>query len=120
MIEALTSHQKRNNEQLDYWLNRLPNQNLPLIEAMRYGLLLGGKRARPYLVYITGKMLGCSISDLDTPASAIECIHAYSLIHDDLPAMDNDELRRPGPGLPKQDPSVKISTCLVIFLVLLA
>jgi len=97
MIEALTSHQKRNNEQLDKWLNHLPNQNLPLIEAMRYGLLLGGKRARPYLVYITGQMLGCSIEDLDTPASAIECIHAYSLIHDDLPAMDDDELRRGQP-----------------------
>jgi len=97
MIEALTSHQKRNNEQLDNWLNRLPNQNLPLIEAMRYGLLLGGKRARPYLVYITGKMLGCSIENLDTPASAVECIHAYSLIHDDLPAMDDDELRRGKP-----------------------
>ncbi len=97
MIEALTSHQKRNNEQLDYWLNRLPNQDLPLIEAMRYGLLLGGKRARPYLVYITGKMLGCPVEDLDTPASAVECIHAYSLIHDDLPAMDDDELRRGKP-----------------------
>lgn len=91
MIEALTSYQKRNNEQLDHWLNRLPNQDLALIEAMRYGLLLGGKRARPYLVYITGQMLGCSIEDIDTPASAVECIHAYSLIHDDLPAMDDDD-----------------------------
>ena len=97
MIEALTSYQKRNNEQLDHWLNRLPNQDLALIEAMRYGLLLGGKRARPYLVYITGQMLGCSIEDIDTPASAVECIHAYSLIHDDLPAMDDDELRRGKP-----------------------
>lgn len=97
MIEALSSFQHRNNEQLDLWLNRLPNQNLPLIEAMRYGLLLGGKRARPYLVYITGQMLGCEPSELDTPASAIECIHAYSLIHDDLPAMDDDELRRGKP-----------------------
>ena len=97
MIEALSSFQQRNNEQLDLWLNRLPNQTLPLIDAMRYGLLLGGKRARPYLVYITGQMLGCEPSDLDTPASAIECIHAYSLIHDDLPAMDDDELRRGKP-----------------------
>jgi len=97
MLEALTSHQQRNNEQLNQWLNRLPNQNLPLIEAMRYGLLLGGKRARPFLVYITGQMLGCQLEDLDTPASAIECVHAYSLIHDDLPAMDDDELRRGKP-----------------------
>lgn len=94
MNEALTSLQKRNNLQLDHWLNRLPNQQQSLIKAMRYGLLLGGKRARPFLVYITGQMLGCRTEDLDTPASAIECIHAYSLIHDDLPAMDDDELRR--------------------------
>ncbi|QXO16702.1 MULTISPECIES: (2E,6E)-farnesyl diphosphate synthase [Vibrio] len=94
MIEALSSFQQRNNQQLDVWLNRLPYQNLSLTQAMRYGLLLGGKRARPYLVYITGQMLGCELAALDTPASAIECIHAYSLIHDDLPAMDDDELRR--------------------------
>ena len=94
MNEALTSLQKRNNQQLDLWLNHLPDQNQSLIQAMRYGLLLGGKRARPFLVYITGQMLNCELDDLDTPASAIECIHAYSLIHDDLPAMDDDELRR--------------------------
>lgn len=97
MIEALSSFQQRNNQQLDEWLHRLPYQHLPLIEAMRYGLLLGGKRARPYLVYITGQMLGCQLADLDTPACAVECIHAYSLIHDDLPAMDDDDLRRGKP-----------------------
>lgn len=97
MIEALSSFQQRNNQQLDVWLNRLPYQNLSLTQAMRHGLLLGGKRARPYLVYITGQMLGCELDALDTPASAIECIHAYSLIHDDLPAMDDDELRRGQP-----------------------
>ncbi|EKO3687838.1 (2E,6E)-farnesyl diphosphate synthase [Vibrio metschnikovii] len=97
MIEALSSFQQRNNQQLDEWLHRLPYQHLPLIEAMRYGLLLGGKRARPYLVYITGQMLGCQLTDLDTPACAVECVHAYSLIHDDLPAMDDDDLRRGKP-----------------------
>ena len=97
MHEALSSLQQRNNAQLEQWLQSLPHQNLPLIEAMRYGLLLGGKRARPFLVYITGQMLGCELEDLDTPASAVECIHAYSLIHDDLPAMDDDELRRGQP-----------------------
>ncbi len=97
MIEALTSYQERNNQQLNRWLDNLTYQNDSLIEAMRYGLLLGGKRARPYLVYITGQMLGCSVEQLDTPASAIECIHAYSLIHDDLPAMDDDDLRRGQP-----------------------
>ncbi|AQM20070.1 (2E,6E)-farnesyl diphosphate synthase [Vibrio anguillarum] len=94
MIEALSSYQQRNIDQLNLWLGRLPHQKQPLIDAMRYGLLLGGKRARPYLVYITGQMLGCTPDELDTPACAIECIHAYSLIHDDLPAMDDDELRR--------------------------
>ncbi|OLQ89327.1 geranyl transferase [Vibrio ponticus] len=97
MLEALISFQQRNNQQLEWWLSQLPHQNQPLIDAMRYGLLLGGKRARPFLVYITGQMLGCKVEDLDTPASAVECIHAYSLIHDDLPAMDDDELRRGQP-----------------------
>lgn len=94
MLEALNLFQQRNSQQLEWWLSQLPHQNQPLVDAMRYGLLLGGKRARPFLVYITGQMLGCKIEDLDTPASAVECIHAYSLIHDDLPAMDDDELRR--------------------------
>ncbi|GLT17326.1 (2E,6E)-farnesyl diphosphate synthase [Vibrio zhanjiangensis] len=97
MHEALTSLQKRNNQQLEYWLSQFPHSGQTLIEAMHYGLVLGGKRARPFLVYITGQMLGCQLDDLDTPACAVECIHAYSLIHDDLPAMDNDALRR---GLP--------------------
>lgn len=65
-----------------------------LKEAMSYGLLLGGKRARPLLVYATGLALGSSLEKLDYPAAAIECIHAYSLIHDDMPEMDNDKLRR--------------------------
>ncbi|MEZ8825806.1 (2E,6E)-farnesyl diphosphate synthase [Vibrio amylolyticus] len=94
MIEALTAYQQQNNHVLNSWLDRLPYQNKTLVDAMRYGLLLGGKRARPFLVYATGKMLGCDEAHLDTPAAAVECIHAYSLIHDDLPAMDDDELRR--------------------------
>ncbi len=94
MPTSFAFYQARNQAQLDKWLDNLGCQEQPLIQAMRYGLLLGGKRARPFLVYATGKMLGCSLEELDTPASAIECIHAYSLIHDDLPAMDNDELRR--------------------------
>ena len=102
MIEALTSFRERNNLQLNQWLDNMPHQNERLINAMRYGLLLGGKRVRPFLVYITGQMLGCSLSELDTSASAIECIHAYSLIHDDLPAMDDDDLRRGQPTCHKK------------------
>ncbi len=97
MQEALTSLQHRNNVKLEEWLDQLPHQQQALIDAMRYGLLLGGKRARPFLVYITGQMLGCELDVLDTPAAAVECIHAYSLIHDDLPAMDDDDLRRGQP-----------------------
>ncbi|WP_117233572.1 (2E,6E)-farnesyl diphosphate synthase [Vibrio maerlii] len=94
MNNTLLHYQQRNNQQLEQWLDQIPLQTERLVEAMRYGLLLGGKRVRPFLVYITGKMLGCDDHQLDTPASAIECVHAYSLIHDDLPAMDDDDLRR--------------------------
>lgn len=68
-----------------------------LKEAMHYVLLMGGKRMRPFLVYATGEMLGVAQQDLDAPAMAVECIHTYSLVHDDLPAMDNDDMRRGQP-----------------------
>jgi farnesyl diphosphate synthase len=61
---------------------------------MRYSSLNAGKRLRPLLVYLTGECLGARTSDLDASALAVECIHVYSLIHDDLPAMDDDDLRR--------------------------
>ena len=68
-----------------------------LHEAMRYSALGGGKRLRPLLVYLTGEALGARVEQLDAPAAAVELIHAYSLIHDDLPAMDDDDLRRGRP-----------------------
>jgi geranylgeranyl pyrophosphate synthase len=68
-----------------------------LLEAMRYSTLAGGKRVRPVLVYATGEALGASLDTLDSPAAAVELIHVYSLVHDDLPAMDNDDLRRGRP-----------------------
>ena len=68
-----------------------------LHQAMRYSVLGGGKRLRPALVYAAGKALNAPPELLDPPAAAVEIIHAYSLIHDDLPAMDNDELRRGKP-----------------------
>ncbi|BAU58402.1 octaprenyl diphosphate synthase [Halorhodospira halochloris] len=81
------------------------NNNLPaatahparLHEAMRYAVLGGGKRMRPILVYATGQALGYSGTALDAPAAAVEMIHAYSLVHDDLPAMDDDDWRRGQP-----------------------
>jgi farnesyl diphosphate synthase len=64
---------------------------------MRYSVLNGGKRMRPMLTYATGSVLGISPDALDAVACAVECIHVYSLIHDDLPAMDDDDLRRGKP-----------------------
>nr|WP_255698577.1 farnesyl diphosphate synthase [Halomonas desiderata] len=70
----------------------------PRLEAaMRHALLVGGKRLRPLLVYLAGRSLGASDEALDAPAAAVELIHAYSLVHDDLPAMDDDDLRRGQP-----------------------
>lgn len=68
-----------------------------LVAACRYSLLNGGKRLRPILVYLTGELFNADNADLDRIACAIECIHSYSLVHDDLPAMDDDELRRGRP-----------------------
>lgn len=65
--------------------------------ALRYSVLGGGKRVRPVLVYATGQALGLPPDRLDAAACAIELIHAYSLVHDDLPAMDDDDLRRGRP-----------------------
>jgi len=68
-----------------------------LRDAMRYSVLGAGKRLRPTLVYLTGESLGAAPEVLDAPAAAVELIHVYSLVHDDLPAMDDDDLRRGRP-----------------------
>jgi geranylgeranyl pyrophosphate synthase len=68
-----------------------------LRDAMRYSVLGAGKRLRPTLVYLTGESLGAPAARLDAPAAAVELIHVYSLVHDDLPAMDDDDLRRGRP-----------------------
>jgi len=93
---------------LDAWRARAEQQlqrclELPapgtarLGEAMRYSALGGGKRLRPTLVYVTGTSLGATPELLDDAACAVELIHVYSLVHDDLPAMDDDDLRRGRP-----------------------
>lgn len=98
MSEALVKHyQSRAEKAIE---QRLPGPHIHpchLHQAMRYSMLNGGKRIRPVLVYATGAAVGVDPGRLDGPASAIEMIHAYSLIHDDLPAMDNDDLRRGKP-----------------------
>lgn len=88
-------------KQQQYFENRLnelfiPHSHIPdrLYEALRYVLFAKAKRIRPLLIYATGICFKVPISLLDIPAVAVECIHTYSLVHDDLPAMDNDDLRR--------------------------
>jgi farnesyl diphosphate synthase len=79
---------------------RLPSvQAIPtrLHEALHYSVLGGGKRVRPMLVYATATALGLPLEQVDAAAAAVELIHAYSLVHDDLPAMDDDDLRRGRP-----------------------
>ncbi|KHN53988.1 (2E,6E)-farnesyl diphosphate synthase [Pectobacterium fontis] len=93
----LNAHCQRTNRMLGHFIADLPFQSSPLVTAMEYGSLLGGKRLRPFLVYTTGELFGMPLESLDAPAAAVECIHAYSLIHDDLPAMDDDDLRRGQP-----------------------
>jgi geranylgeranyl diphosphate synthase type II len=96
MIEVLADYQRRVEEHLDACLDSasIPSR---LLEAMRYAVFNGGKRIRPALVYMAAEALGAALSRADSTACAIEMIHAYSLIHDDLPSMDDDDLRRGQP-----------------------
>ncbi|WP_394165804.1 polyprenyl synthetase family protein [Neptunomonas phycophila] len=92
----LDHYKQRTESQLNQFL--LHSSIDPVLqEAMRYGLFNGGKRVRPSLVYITNEILEGHVDAADRAACAIECIHSYSLVHDDLPAMDNDDLRRGKP-----------------------
>ena len=97
VAKQIESYQARATRALD---RRLPAAELhpgDLHQAMRYAALGGGKRIRPTLVYAAGAAVGALLETLDGPACAVEFIHAYSLIHDDLPAMDNDDLRHGQP-----------------------
>lgn len=93
----LVAYQQRIEQVLDQVLPSTLVLPTRLHAAMRYAVLNGGKRIRPMLVYATGQALGQELECLDHAAAAIELIHVYSLIHDDLPAMDNDDLRRGKP-----------------------
>lgn len=88
---------QRSEKSLDKWLPSEKINPVQLHQAMRYSVLNGGKRIRPILVYAAGYAVSADESALDAPASAVEFIHAYSLVHDDLPAMDDDDLRRGKP-----------------------
>ncbi len=95
--DLIESYRRRVRECLDRALPGVQVAPRRLHQAMRYAVLNGGKRVRPLLVYATGESLGADPALLDAPAAAVELIHAFSLVHDDLPAMDNDDLRRGEP-----------------------
>lgn len=99
---ALERGRERVNAALERWLPRAADDPEQLHAAMRYAVLGSGKRLRPVLVYATGDALGADAATLDPPACAVELIHAYSLVHDDLPAMDDDDLRRGAPTCHRQ------------------
>ena len=86
---------------LEYYLSEEKIGKGVLADAMRYSVLGGGKRLRAFLVTETGRMFGAEKEQTAPFAAAIEMIHAYSLIHDDLPAMDNDDMRRGKPSCHK-------------------
>ncbi len=102
-LKPLTiTYQQRVENALDKWLPATNINPTKLHKAMRYAVYNGGKRIRPILVYLTGTALKVKLEQLDIPACAIELIHAYSLVHDDLPAMDDDDLRRGKPTCHKK------------------
>ena len=97
VLQKLAAYQARAEGALEA---RLPSEGaVPsrLHAAMRYAALGAGKRIRPVLCYLAGEAVGVDPIRLDGPAAAVEMIHAYSLVHDDLPAMDDDDLRRGRP-----------------------
>jgi geranylgeranyl pyrophosphate synthase len=95
--ERLERWQQRVERELERWLPPATAVPQRLHAAQRYGALGPGKRIRPALVYATAETLGVPLARVDGAACAVELIHAYSLVHDDLPAMDDDDLRRGRP-----------------------
>nr|VFJ75622.1 MAG: farnesyl diphosphate synthase [Candidatus Kentron sp. FW] len=102
LSDLMSRYRTRVNRQLDAYLPSVGIQPNRLHAAMRYIVLGGGKRIRPILVYCAGNAVGAPPETLEGPACAVELIHAYSLVHDDLPAMDNDDLRRGKPTCHRQ------------------
>ena len=108
---TIEKFQKRTNSVLELLI---PSDHVcqnELIDAMRYVLMSPGKRIRPVIAYITAEALNVDLADIDLPAASIELIHAYSLVHDDLPAMDDDDLRR---GLPTCHKKFSESTAILV------
>jgi len=99
---ALAETQMLMEQALDTYLPPVSGLESRLISAMRYATLGGGKRLRAFMTLQTGALFGVDRTALTRAASAIECLHAYSLVHDDLPCMDNDDLRRGKPTLHRE------------------
>lgn len=99
--EWVKFHSARTETALNTWLDSAQTIPSRLHEAMRYAAQGGGKRIRPLLVYAAGELGNSKVDVLDAAATSIECIHAYSLVHDDLPCMDDDDLRRGRPTVHK-------------------
>ena len=97
MRDRVADCQSRVELALERYLPAAAAEPARLHAAMRYATLGSGKRIRPVLCYLAGEAVGAPAEELDAPAAAVELIHAYSLIHDDLPAMDDDDLRRGRP-----------------------
>ena len=95
--QHLRDRQKQIERALDRYLPRATTKPATLHKAMRYSLFAGGKRLRPVLALAAAEACGGSVEAALPAACAVECIHTYSLIHDDLPAMDDDDLRRGRP-----------------------
>ncbi|HEX5489151.1 MAG TPA: farnesyl diphosphate synthase [Rhodanobacteraceae bacterium] len=99
--DRVADYRERVERALDARLPEEDNRPASLHHAMRYSVLGGGKRVRALLCHATGELLGIDVARLDDAACAVECVHAFSLVHDDLPAMDDDALRRGRPSTHK-------------------
>lgn len=98
---ALLAIKTRFQSLLNDYLSTLSSPSKKLLTAVNYAAMTPGKYLRPLLIYATGDLLECDIKRLDAPALSIELLHTYSLVHDDLPAMDDDDLRRGQPSCHK-------------------
>ena len=102
LVAAMTEAAAQVEKTMDRLLPKPVDDHSVLFDAMRYSALGGGKRLRPFLVLESSRLFGVSESCALRAASAVECVHCYSLVHDDLPAMDDDDLRRGRPTTHKQ------------------
>ena len=101
LLKIHDQYRERVNSYLNIYLSSIPsssNSNMELKNIMKYSVLAGGKRFRPILTYTVASLYDSEIEKADSSASAIELIHIYSLIHDDLPAMDDDDIRHNQPS----------------------